>query len=91
MGRLAEAAGLHTTTVSRIIFGVGSRTPSPANVQAIADALGVDVVKVSGWVNQARTVREPYRVPDEVHLLTDRQQKAVTELIRSMAEANRTA
>jgi DNA-binding transcriptional regulator YdaS (Cro superfamily) len=86
ISRLAEEAGLHTTTVSRMIFG--RATASARNVEAVANALGLSVVKVSGWVDQARTVPSPYQVPDEVHLLTERQQKALTELIRSMAAAN---
>lgn len=83
MGALATAAGLHTTTVSRMVHGKGS--PDPANVAAVAGALRVDVVVVSRWVDQARSQTEPYTPPPEADLLSRRQQEAVTELIRSIA------
>lgn len=87
LGALAEAAGVHTTTVSRMVHGRGK--PKHENVEAVAAALRVDVVKVSEWVRQARTEVEPYRMPAEVNLLTRREQAAITELIRAMAEARR--
>src|SRR5690625_5188031 len=87
LGALAEAAGVHTTTVSRMVHGRGK--PKHENVEAVAAALRVDVVKVSEWARQARTEAEPYRMPAEVNLLTRREQAAITELIRAMAEARR--
>src|SRR5699024_780425 len=81
--RLAEAAGLHTTTVSRLVRGVGK--PKPGVVEAVAAALGVDVRFVAEWVQQARTESRPYEPPAEVNLLTRREQDAVTELIRAIA------
>lgn len=86
LSRLAEVAGIHPTTVSRMVKG--SHRANPANVALVAAALGRNVVEVSEWVRQARTVREPYQVPSEVNLLTDREQSAISELIRSIA-ANR--
>lgn len=85
LGQLAEAANLHTTTVSRMVHG--KTAPSQARVQAVADALHVDPVEVSRWVRQARSVSTPYVMPAEVHQLTEREQQAITELIRSMAAA----
>jgi len=85
IGRLAAEAGLHKTTVSRMIRG--DVDSSPANVQAVADALHVDVVEVSRWVKQARSVTKPYDIPPEVHQLDEREQRALTELIRAMAAA----
>jgi len=87
LGALAEAAGVHTTTVSRMVHGRGK--PKHENVEAVAAALRVDVVEVSEWARQARTEAEPYRMPAEVNLLTRREQAAITELIRAMAEARR--
>lgn len=87
LGQLAEKADVHTTTVSRMVRGV--TVPSQENVQAVADALDVDVVKVSQWVQQARTVTKPYRAPDEANLLTDREQEAISDLIRAIASTRR--
>lgn len=84
LGALAEAAGLHTTTVSRMVHGRGNAKHE--NVVAVAEALRVDVVEVSSWVRQARTEEAPYEFPSEVHLLSRREQDAITELIRAMAE-----
>lgn len=83
MGRLAEAAGVHTTTVSRMVHGL--KRPDPANVAAVAAALRLSPVEVSGWVNQARSVQAEYVPPAEVNLLTRREQDALSELIRSIA------
>lgn len=87
LGALADKAGIHTTTVSRMVNGVG--TARQRNVAAVADALGVDVVTVSAWVRQARSESEPYEAPEEVNLLTRREQEALTELIRAIAETRR--
>lgn len=82
--QLASAIGRTASTVSNMVYG--RKSTSPATVAAAADALHVDVRQVSSWVNQGRSVREPYRVPDEVNNLTQRQQDAISELIRAMAE-----
>lgn len=84
MRRLAQATGVHTSTISAMIHG--DRETSPETVYGVAEALGVDVVTVSKWVGQARTVAEPYRPPAEADLLTSRQRKAVDEIIRVMTE-----
>lgn len=83
INRLAERANLHPTTVSRMVHG--TRTSQTANVEAVADALRVDVVEVSRWVNRARSVSKPYQVPAEVNRLSDREQRALSELILAMA------
>lgn len=83
LSRLAEEAGVHTTTVSRMVKGTS--TTRPEHVAAVAEALRVDVRIVSEWVNQDRSEARPYEVPAEVNLLTKRQQEALTELIRSIA------
>ena len=84
MRRLAAAVGVHTSTISAMIHG--DRDTSPETVAKVAEVLGVDVVRVSRWVGQARTVAAPYQPPAEAALLTARQRKAVDELIRSMTE-----
>lgn len=79
---LADAAGVHATTVLAMIGGAAS---DPRSVQAVADALGQRPETVSGWIDPARIVRDPWVPPDEVHLLDRRQRDALTELIRAMA------
>jgi hypothetical protein len=82
--RLAEQIGVHTTTVMNMMHGAADT--DPAIVAAAADALRVDVRKVSQQVGQMRTEQAPWDPPAEVNLLSRRQQLALSELIRSMAE-----
>lgn len=89
LGRLAEESGVHTTTVSDLVYG--RKKPKHATVVAVAQALGVDVVEVSRWSDHVRSVREPYRPPVEVNQLTDREQDALTLLIKAMAAARKEA
>lgn len=89
LSRLAEAAKLHPTTVSKMVRGVGRAKVE--NVAAVAAALNVDVREVFRWVKQARSQAEPYQMPAEVDLLTEREQEAISELIRAMAAGRREA
>jgi len=84
MRRLAEKANVHTSTVAAVMFG--DRAPKHATITAVAEALGVDVRTVAEQAGQTRTEREPYAMPDEVHLLSGRVQVAITQLIRAIAE-----
>lgn len=80
LSRLAEACGMHTSTISSAIKGTG-RKPSAATVVALTRVLGDDVAE---WLGEERaTAWEP---PAESSLLTDRQRKAVEEIIRAMTE-----
>lgn len=80
--QLASMAGLATKTV--IDAANGDVTATPDTLRAIAYALNVDVETVSAWISQERIVSSRYTPPAEAALLTDRQRKALTELIRSM-------
>jgi len=84
MRELAVRVGVHTTTITSMMFG--DRDTGPGIVAAVAAALNVDVRAVTQQVGHVRTEREPYVTPDEVHLLSRRQQVAITELIRAIAE-----
>ena len=84
MRQLAIRADVHTSTVAAMMFG--DRAPKHATITAVAKALGIDVRTVAGQVGQTRTEREPYAMPDEVHLLSGRVQVAITQLIRAIAE-----
>lgn len=79
--RLAELAGLSTSTVTAMVSG--SRRTSATTVIKIADALNVPAEHVSAWLSQARPVRTRYVPPPEADQLTDRQRRALTDLIRS--------
>lgn len=86
---LATAVGVSTTTITRMVAGdvdTGSET-----VAAVARRLGRTPVEVSQWVNQARSVVSDWTPPAAVHELTEREQRALTELIMSMAAAKRKA
>ena len=84
MRQLAAVAQVHTSTVAAMMFG--DRAPKHATITAVAEALGVDVRTVAEQAGQTRTEREPYAMPDEVHLLSGRVQVAITQLIRAIAE-----
>lgn len=80
--RLAEMAGVSTTTLTMMV--TGRRRASMATIRKVAEALRLDADTVAAWVGGGSVT--PYQVPEEVHLLTPRQQKALTELIRAIAE-----
>lgn len=80
--QLAKRVGVSSSTVNAIVMR--KQTPRAATIQKIADALGLDVRIVSDWVGQKRTERGPYTPPAEADLLTDRQRKAVDEIIRAI-------
>ena len=80
--RLGEIADVHTSTITGFI--AGERTPSTKTIRKIATALRLPTEVVSGWIRDTRPVRSVYQPPAEADMLTDRQRKALTELIRSM-------
>lgn len=84
--RLAGMAGVAVETARRLIQGKGS---TDATIGKVAEALNMDVREVSGWAGRHRPVLDPYIVPGEAHLMTERQRAAITELIRAMTEPNR--
>lgn len=79
---LAEMSGVSTSTLTRMV--TGKRKTSLATITRVAEALRVTPDTVLEWLGVASIVT-PYQVPDEVHLLTPRQQKALTEFIRAIA------
>lgn len=80
--RLAEMAGISTTTLTQMVEG--RRKTSVPTIEKIAKALRLKPDQVIEWIGSERRVTR-YEVPDEVHLLTERQQKALTEMIRAIA------
>jgi transcriptional regulator with XRE-family HTH domain len=79
LGALSDATGVHQTTLKSAI--TGARNPSVETVRRLMKALGDDV---AGWLGQDRVVE--WIPPAEASLLTDRQRKAVEEIIRAMTE-----
>lgn len=71
----------------RLVHGIGTATPG--TVEAVARALGEDVLTVSRWASVDRSVVEPYEPPPESAFLNFRQRHALDELIRSMAQTAR--
>lgn len=79
LGALAEATGLHISTLSSAI--TGKRQPSMGTVNRLVKALGADVAE---WLDLPRM--SPWTPPAAASLLTDRQRKAIDELILAMTE-----
>lgn len=88
MNALAKMSSTHTSTITAMVFS--DKKTDQAVVDRVAAALNKDVRTVSQWAGRTRTVRDPYVPPAEADMLTTRQRRAVTELIRSMAEPSMT-
>ena len=84
MNALAKMSNTHTSTITAMVFS--DKKTDQAVVDRVAAALNKDVRTVSQWAGRSRTIREPYVPPIEADMLTVRQRRAVSELIRSMAE-----
>ena len=80
--QLANRAGITTQTV--INAARGEVDTEIDVIRQIAKALRVSPETVSEWVGRSRAVSTRYAPPAEADLLTERQRKALTELIRSM-------
>lgn len=78
---LAEAIGVHTSTLSNALLGGVRHRASAETIRRIVDELGPDTAAWFGYP-QAR----PWEPPAAVALLTDRQRRALEELILSMTE-----
>lgn len=76
-GALADKIGVNTTTITDAVYG--KRKPSIETVRLIVAELGDDVAE---WLGVP--LRDPFVPPAEADLLTPRQRKAVSELIRSI-------
>ena len=76
---LAEAVGLHTSTVSDALRG--GRQAQVETIEKIASALGSDVVAWFGVPNLGE-----WKPPASAAMLTGRQRRAIEELINSMTE-----
>lgn len=85
MRQLATASGVSHTAVARIIHGEGS--PKDESIQALAATLGVKPTDIYEMVGvEAPDDAVPYEPPAEAARLSQRQRKAVDEMIRLLAQ-----
>ena len=82
---LAESIGVHASTLTAMRDG--TRDTDQATVDAVAQALHLDVLIVSEWVGRARTERAPYQAPHEANLLDQDERAAVDKLIHLLARS----
>ncbi len=82
---LARKAGVAVETARRAIHDIG--TPSPETVARLMAELGPEI---QDWVGQ-RVDLGPYEPPSEAALLTKRERRALDQLIRAIAERNRSS
>lgn len=92
MTRLAEASGVHASTISSMMYG--DRKAKAASVDKVADALSSalraanpsEVRKaVHDLVGRTLNVAAPFEPHPDADLLTTKERQAVNELIRLLA------
>ncbi|QAU06590.1 immunity repressor [Gordonia phage Culver] len=82
---LAKEAGLHTTTVVRLITGrADPRLVEKQTLERVAEALSVPLKKVTEWLGESwDATAPPYAPPTGSEVLTSRQRKVLDDLIRT--------
>lgn len=80
MARLADRVGVHTSTITSMIFG--ERATDQATLEAVAAALGVPASEVAGWLG--RQDPNPYAPPSAASLLTQEEREHVDWMIRRL-------
>ncbi|MET7771406.1 helix-turn-helix transcriptional regulator [Nocardia sp. NPDC005366] len=85
---LADLAGLHATTVSRLIDNP-ELLPTLDTLRAVAKALKLDVRDVSHWAGLDLDTDEPFIPTPDATMLSREQRKLVNELIRALVATNR--
>lgn len=82
---IARESGASVQTVAMIV--AGKRRPTPATSARLAAALGTDPATVDQWAGlPAGETSEPYIPPPESRRMTDRQRRAINEMIRVLVE-----
>jgi len=84
---LGELIEVHPSTLSAMASG--ARETSNDIVGKVADALGVDVRIVNGWVGRARAMRAPYQPPSDADLLDEDEREAVDRMITLLARGKK--
>ncbi|MBF6062840.1 helix-turn-helix transcriptional regulator [Nocardia terpenica] len=85
---LADIAGVHPTTVSRLIDDP-AHPSSLDTIRAVAKALKLDVRDVAHWSGIAMELDEPYTPPPEAALLNRDQRRVVDDVIRALVANKR--
>jgi hypothetical protein len=89
MSALGRAAGgVHTSTISAMMFG--ERETSPQVVDAVAEALRLPRSQVHEWVGRALSEPRRFEPHPDADLLDSDERAAVNELIRLLARPRKT-
>lgn len=83
--QLAAKARVGTSSVTNLIYG--RTTSREGTMQAVADTLRLPVTTIREWASTARGEVGPYSPPAEANRLSERQRRAIDELIRSIVAA----
>ena len=83
IAHLAELTGVAGMTANRLVMG--DAKTQPEILREIARALHVDDVVIYGLAGWPTTTK-PWEPPAEAEAMTDRQRKAVTEMIRAFVQ-----
>lgn len=81
--RLAERAGLSHTAVNDVVHG-DAKNPAHETLAGIATALELPLADVYDLAGRPQAAAAHWAPPAEANLLTDRQRRAIEDLIRSI-------
>ncbi len=87
--QLAEEAGVATTTVSRLVQGIGKT--SETTLEHVAEALKVPVTTVRRWAGAPIGEDEHFSWPAHANQLTDRERAVVLSVIDAILARTRIA
>lgn len=82
---LAVKAGVSSPAATRLVHG--DTSSSDETIAAVAEALGVPLARIYELVGVSAAEAKPYSPPAEASRLTDRQRRAIDEIIRSIVAA----
>lgn len=81
---LSQKTGIGTSTVTGLVFG--DRRSSDATMQAVADALRLQVTTIREWAAAALGEAKPFLLPAEANRLGRREREAVLAVVRAMLD-----
>jgi len=82
MSQLAQHVGVHTSTITSMIWG--ERETDLPTIERTAQVLNVDVAQVAAWAGRALAIDAAYEPPAAASLLDAEQRKLVDSLIRQL-------
>jgi len=77
--KLAEHAGVGTSTISNMIYS--KRRTEQDTIDRVAEALRADPILIAQWAGRERSEREPYRPHPDANLLDEQERRAINEVI----------